>query len=184
MRLFFAVDLPEALAEAFAEVQRSFHEAEGLRFTDPSQAHVTLKFLGDIAEDRLPEVESAAEDAVDHAGVDPFEVEVGGLGVFPDEEYVSVLWTGVRDGGDELTRLYEALEAEMTGLGFDAETHAFTPHFTLARMDDARGKNLVLRHVDECDPTIGRFEASQVRLKSSMLNRDGPAYETVTRFDL
>lgn len=184
MRLFVALDLPDSFVDAFADVQAPFEEAAGLRLTDPAQAHATLKFLGDADEDPLPEIEAAVEDAVDDAAVGPFDVEVGSLGVFPSEEYVSVVWVGVRDGGEQLTRLHEALERETTSLGFDAETHAFTPHFTLARMDDARGKELVLEQVRETDPTVGRFEATEVELKSSTLGGSGPTYETVTEFAL
>lgn len=184
MRLFFAVDLPDSLADAFAEVQDRFRDADGLRFTDPAQAHLTLKFLGEAGEDELASVEEAGESAVAAADVAPFDVEVGGLGVFPSEEYVSVLWAGVRDGSDELTRLHEALEAETTALGFDAESHAFTPHLTLARMSDGRGKRLVVDGVRDRDPTVGRFEATAVELKSSTPTADGPEYETVARFPL
>lgn len=184
MRLFVSLDLPDSLADAFAAVQDPFEAADGLRLTDPAQAHVTLKFLGDADEDRLPAIQAAAEAAVATAAVDPFEVTVGGLGVFPSEEYISVVWVGVRDGGEELTRLHEALEAEMTDLGFDAETHAFTPHFTLARMDDSRGKELVLERLHGTDPTVGSFEAREVSLTASTLTRTGPAYETVGRVEL
>lgn len=184
MRLFFAVDLPDNLAEAFAAAQEPFREANVLRFTDPSQAHVTLKFLGDVDEDRLPELTDAADDAVEAAGVDTFEMEVGGLGAFPSEEYISVLWVGVREGGSKLTRLHEALEAAMTGLGFDPEPHEFTPHFTLARMNHARDKGLVQRRLGEGDPTVGRFQVKELRLKASALTDDGPKYETVARFAL
>lgn len=184
MRLFVALDLPDSLAGAFADVQEPFQSAEGLRLTDPEQAHATLKFLGDVDEDRLPAIERAAEDAVAAVDADPFEVAVGGLGVFPSEEYVSVVWVGVRDGADRMARLHEALERETTALGFEAENHEFTPHFTLARMDDARGKDLVLERVREADPTVGRFEATEIRLKSSTLTSTGPTYETATRFAL
>ena len=184
MRLFVALDLPDSLADAFADVQGPFESAEGLRLTDPAQAHATLKFLGDVDEDRLPAIERAGEDAVAAADVGPFETEVGGLGVFPSEEYVSVVWVGVRDGVDRLARLHDALERETTALGFEAENHEFTPHFTFARMDDARGKDQVLERVRETDPTIGRFEVTELRLKSSTLTSTGPTYETVTRFAL
>jgi 2'-5' RNA ligase len=184
MRLFVSLDLPDSLVDAFAAVQKPFADAKGLRLTDPTQAHTTLKFLGDVEEDRLPEIQDAAEDAVDAAAVDPFTVTVGGLGVFPSEEYISVVWVGVREGGEELTRLHEAIEAEMTDLGFDAETHDFTPHFTLARMDDSRGKDLVLERLHESDPTVGTFDAREVRLTASTLTRTGPEYETVGRFAL
>lgn len=182
MRLFVSVDLPTELAERFEAVQEEFRGAAGLNFTDPTQAHVTLKFLGETDPDRLGEVTDAIEDGVKAAGVEPFECTVGGLGVFPSREYISVVWTGVRTGGEELTRLHEAIERETTAIGFEEESHEFTPHLTLARMNDARGKELVQNVLDELDPTIGTFEVNEVRLKESTLTSEGPEYETVDRF--
>jgi 2'-5' RNA ligase len=186
MRLFLSVDLPDDLAEAVADAQALFADAGGLRFTDPGQAHVTMKFLGETDEARVPAVEDAVETALDDAAVDPFDATVGGFGVFPSLDYISVVWTGVRGsaGAAELTRLHEAIERETTALGFEAEDHDFTPHVTLARMNDARGKDLVQRVVRERDPTIGTFRVREVRLKESTLGDDGPVYETVTRFSL
>ncbi|MFC4356945.1 RNA 2',3'-cyclic phosphodiesterase [Halobium salinum] len=187
MRLFVSIDLPRSLADSVADVQERFGDAAGLRFVDPEQAHVTLKFLGETAEKRVPTVEEALENAVDAARVEPFEATVAGLGTFPSLDYISVLWAGVSAGGTEMTRLHEAVERETTGIGFEAEDHAFTPHVTLARMDDARGKDLVQRLVRESsatEPEIGSFRVDQIRLKRSTLTDAGPEYETVTRFGL
>lgn len=208
MRLFFAIDLPDDLTETFANVQAEFEAAEGLSFTDPEQAHVTMKFLGEVDADaegeygdtRLADVKLAGAAAVDAyksgqqtepdgetgeaVASGPFEADVGGLGVFPSPEYISVLWTGVRDGADELTRLHYALEAETTELGFDAEDHAFTPHFTLARMNDPRGKELIQDRLRDPGPRVGRFEVSELKLKRSELGPDGAEHETIARFPL
>ncbi|ELZ73817.1 2'-5' RNA ligase [Haloferax prahovense DSM 18310] len=184
MRCFLAVDLPDSLAAGVAAVQDRLSDADGLRFTDPAGAHVTLKFLGELSSDRVGEVEDAVESAVDAAGVDPFDASVGGLGVFPSLDYIRVVWAGVDDGAAELTRLHEAIERETTAIGFDPEEHDFTPHVTLARMDDARGKGLVRRVVEDESPTVGTFRVREVRLKKSELGPDGPEYETVTRFSL
>jgi 2'-5' RNA ligase len=207
MRAFFAVDLPADLAEPVAEAQAAFEGAEGLRFVDPEQAHVTLKFLGEIddpddadADDAPPDEESDAPDeesdvhalddviaagerAVADADVGPFECSVEGFGVFPSLDYVSVVWAGIGAGSAKLTALHESLEAETTALGVAPEDHAFTPHVTLARMNDARGKELVQEAVRNRDPDIGRFEVDAVRLVSSTLTSDGPAYETVASFE-
>jgi 2'-5' RNA ligase len=184
MRCFLAVDLPDRLAEGIRSVQERFADAEGLRFVDPENAHVTLKFLGDVDGERIADVEAAAEAAVDAAGVDPFEMRVAGLGVFPSLDYISVVWAGVDEGSDELTRLATAIERETTAVGFEEERHEFTPHVTLARMDDARGKRVVQRVVDEESPDVGTFEVREVRLKESVPGDDGPSYSTVTRFGL
>ena len=133
---------------------------------------------------RLDAVEAALTTAVTDASVDPFEMLVGGFGVFPSLDYISVVWAGVREGGPELARLHGAVERESTAIGFDPADHEFTPHVTLARMDDARGKSAVQRVVREVDPTVGRMGVSEVRLTESTLTDDGPEYRTLSRFPL
>ncbi|KYH26877.1 2',5' RNA ligase family [Halalkalicoccus paucihalophilus] len=184
MRLFVSIDLPEAFAERIAAVQEELSDAGGIRPTDPTQTHVTLKFLGEVSEDRVPELETGLETAVADAGVSPFEAEYGGLGVFPSLEYISVVWLGVRDGAAEMTRLHEAIERETVELGFDPEDHDFTPHATIARMDHAGGKELVRTLVRECDPPVGRTPVEEVTLMRSELGPDGPVYSTVGSYPL
>jgi 2'-5' RNA ligase len=182
MRLFVGVDVDD-LADAVADAQARL-PADGLRRVDPAGAHVTLAFLGEVDPDRVGAVEGAVAAAVADADVDPFDLTVGGLGVFPSMDYISVVWAGVRAGGPALARLHEAVERETTALGFDPADHEFTPHVTLARMDDARSKAAVQRVVREADPTLGTVRVTEVRLTESTLTADGPAYETVARFPL
>ncbi|WP_353634812.1 RNA 2',3'-cyclic phosphodiesterase [Halobacterium sp. NMX12-1] len=185
MRLFVSVDLPDRLADDVASLQAKFADAEGLDFVDPGQAHVTLKFLGDVADDREDELIDALESAVADSGVEQFDAELGGLGVFPSLDYISVVWLGVGDGSAELARLHEAIEAEFVEEhGFDAEDHDFTPHVTLARMNHAGGKELVQDLVRERHPEVGTMRVSEVRLTESTLTREGPEYETVHAVDL
>jgi 2'-5' RNA ligase len=184
MRLFVSVDLPDDLAEPLAAVQSELGDSPGLKPTDPTQAHLTLKFLGDVDEAQVPDLEEALETAVDAAGVEPFTATFGGLGVFPSLDYISVVWVGVREGGDEFTRLHEAVERETTALGFEPEDHEFTPHVTLARLSDARPKERVQRVVGEQDPTVGEMRVREVRLTESTLDREGSTYSTVSRVAL
>ena len=182
-RLFVSVDL-DGLADAVESVQRRVTDAEGIRPTDPEQAHVTLKFLGDTDPERIPEVVAALEAAVDDSGVDPFEARFGGLNVFPSLDYISVVWVGVREGGDELTALHRAIEDRTMAMGFDAEDHDFTPHATIARMDHAGGKAQVQRTVREADPDVGRLRVEEIRLIESVLCEDGPEYTTIDSLSL
>jgi 2'-5' RNA ligase len=184
MRLFVSIDVPDRLAEAVADLQAEFADASGLNVTDPEGVHVTLKFLGEVGEERLPELERAIETAVEDSGVSSFEAEFGGLGVFPSLDYISVVWLGVREGGEDMTRLHEAIERRTVELGFEPEDHEFTPHVTLARMEHAGGKELVQRLVRERDPTVGRTTVEEVRLTESELDHEGPSYSTVERFPL
>ncbi len=183
MRLFVSVDL-DGLASGVAAVQDLFDGASGLRLTDPGQAHVTLKFLGDTDPERVPAVTGALERAVADSGVEPFRAAVGGLGVFPHPGYISVVWVGVREGSEGLRRLHEHVERETVELGFDPEDHEFTPHATVARMDHAGGKEHVQKVVENRDPDVGTLRVEEVRLTESELTEDGPAYSTVERVQL
>jgi 2'-5' RNA ligase len=182
MRLFVSVDC-DGLADGVADAQARLPDT-GLRFVDPDDAHVTLKFLGEVDPDRLDAIRGALTAAIADADVSPFQMVVGDFGVFPSLDYISVVWAGVREGGPELARLHEAVERETTALGFDPADHEFTPHVTLGRMDDARGKAAVQRVVRGTDPTVGRMDVTEVRLTESTLTDDGPAYRTVSRFPL
>lgn len=183
MRLFVSVDL-DGLAEGVQRVQQHVSDASGLRLTGPAQAHVTLKFLGDTDPDRLPELTDELERAVEQSGVEPFDATFGGLGVFPSLEYISVVWFGVRAGGQEMTRLHEAIEERTTAMGFDPEEHEFTPHATIARMDHAGGKELVQSVVRERDPDVGELTVDSVSLTESELTDEGPEYTPVESFDI
>lgn len=183
MRLFVSADL-DGLSSEIETVQSLFEDADGLRLTNPSQSHVTLKFLGDTGPDRLDELVAELERAVEKSNIGPFTADIGGLGVFPSLDYISVVWIGVRRGSEELTALHEAIESRTTALGFDPEDHDFTPHATIARMDHAGGKELVQEVVSERDPDVGTVEFEEIRLKKSELTPDGPEYSTVECFEL
>jgi 2'-5' RNA ligase len=183
MRLFVSVDL-DGLADAAADAHDRLPDVGSLRLVDPADAHVTLEFLGEVDPDRRDDLEGALASAVDDAGVDPFRLTVGGYGVFPSLEYISVIWLGVSRGSERLADLHESLEAETTALGYDGERHDFTPHVTLARMDHAAAKDEVQRLVRENDPEAGAIRVEELRLKKSTLTDEGPEYETVERFPL
>ncbi len=182
MRVFVSIDL-DGLADAVADVQEPFRRP-GLNPVDPEQAHITVKFLGDVDESELDDLRDALSGAVADADVGPFDLQFGGYGVFPSLDYVSVVWLGVREGGEAVARLHEAVESRTTALGFEPETHEFTPHVTLARMTDARSKDAVVETVTERDPDVGSLAVTDLRLTESTLTSDGPQYETVERFPL
>ena len=183
MRLFVSVDLPDEFAPAVEAIQDDLRDAPGLNFTNPDQIHVTLKFLGEVEEDRLPALEEALSAAIDTATVEPFDATYAGLGAFPSEDYIRVVWLGVEDGGEELTRLYEAIEERTTSLGFEPEERDFTPHATIARMEHAGGKERVQSAL-RTRPEVGTTRVEEICLKESSLGPDGPEYSTLTAFEL
>ena len=183
-RLFVSIDLPPECCEQVGAVQKPFRGLSGVRPTDPDQAHVTVKFLGEVADDRVDLVTDLLERAIRTATVGPFEATVGGIGVFPSFEYISVVWVGVREGATPMVTLHDSIEERFVGAGFKAEEHEFTPHVTIARLDHGGSKERVQELVAERDPIVGSFDVRSVTLTESTLAADGPVYETLERVSL
>jgi 2'-5' RNA ligase len=180
MRTFVSVPLGE-LSDAVADAQTPL-DMSGVDPTDPTQAHVTLKFLGET--DDPDAVVEAVERAVAASEVTPFDCTVAGYGVFPSLEYISVIWAGITNGSERLTTLHKAVERETTALGFEAEEYEFTPHATLARMRDARSKSVIQEVVAERDPELGTVRVDAVELTQSTHTEEGPNYEPVAEIPL
>ena len=117
-------------------------------------------------------------------GVTPFEVTLGGLGAFPEYEYIEVVWVGTRSGGTELEGLHRLVEGGLAGLGFEPEDRPFTPHVTIARVDHTGGKERVQAFLRERDPTIGTMTVASISLMASELTAEGPTYSTVEAVSL
>jgi 2'-5' RNA ligase len=135
VRTFIAIPLTRPVLDYLEELQLMLSRGEGGaagRWVRPEGIHLTLKFLGDVPSDKLSDVYRAVQQACD--GRRPFEIEVGGLGCFPNARRPRVIWAGVHEESGQLADLQRAVEAALEPLGFPREGRAFTPHLTLARI--------------------------------------------------
>ena len=136
VRCFVAIELPAEARRSIAGLVAGLREAgvRGLRPVNPDGVHLTLKFLGDVAASQVDGIAAAMEGAATDAR--PFDLELRGVGGFPDLRRPRVLWVGVGGDVEALQRLYSAVEEALSPLGFPPEGRAFTPHLTLARLRD------------------------------------------------
>jgi len=181
VRAFFAVELGEsarrAAAEAAAELRRR-DERGAVRFTRPESLHVTLRFLGDVARERLASL--VAHVAKETAGVAPFELRLGPLLAFPTARRPRVLAAAVVPG-EPLARAAAAVERGCVAAGFAPEARPFHGHLTLGRVK--RGP----RHAGPPrfdDVAVPDHEPTPVRdavLFASELHRDGARYTPLER---
>jgi 2'-5' RNA ligase len=132
MRLFFAIELDEALQDLLDETAaRLREEAPELAWTSSEQRHVTLKFLGDVEPDAAPRLVEAAERAAARSA--PLAMSVREIGAFPNFRRARVVWIGVEQE-PRLELLHHDLEMECEQAGFEVEGRPFRPHITLARV--------------------------------------------------
>ena len=180
MRLFVAVDVPDAVKVAIeTQVGEPLRRAvEGARWTRPESRHLTLKFLGEVSDERVDEVSAAARGAVSsHA---PFEAAFSELGGFPTLRRPRVLWVGIGEGADAIAAIASDLERALEPLGFAPEGRSFTAHLTLARFQRPK----IIEALPEVRVPTERFAVTDVVLFRSQLHPKGARYSVVERFPL
>lgn len=143
IRVFCAVELSaEVRQRAGAHIAdlRSRMSQVRAGWAHSERLHITLKFLGEIEQERVAALSGAAARAA--RSLSPFNILIEGAGVFPPRGLPRVLWLGVTDASASLMRLQLNLENECEGIGFAREARPFRPHLTIARLrckpEDAR----------------------------------------------
>ena len=134
-RMFCAVELPDEVRKQLEEHIQKLRKAvpdAAASWSRVENIHLTLKFLGNVALDRIPAISAAATRTV--AEFSPFPIAVGNTGVFPRPSRVQVLWIGVSDPSGKLSALQERLENEYAAEGFPKEDRVYRPHLTIARL--------------------------------------------------
>lgn len=152
------------------------------RFVPPDRVHLTLHFFASLDVDGVETVKAVA--GIVAATVDPYRLQLGGIGVFPDVRRPRVLWVGLREGRDETTRLASRLGDELETSGLAPDRKPFRPHVTIARF-----KSPHQLRVEEAirlggSVEFGGFPADCIVLFRSWLERLGPRYSVIDRWPL
>jgi 2'-5' RNA ligase len=187
LRLFVAIDLPEDVRESLGRLQSDLrrHDLSGLRWTRPDGIHLTLKFLGETPASSLPAIKGALARAV--RGAPSFHLALGAPGTFGNRRGPRVLWLDVEGDVEPLQQLQAAVERELAAAGFGPEERAFSPHLTLARVQQPPSPGLaerLSRALAAVTPPRGEIEATELVLMRSSLQAGGAVYSRVAAFPL
>ena len=183
-RAFVAVVPPPAVLDAIeARVgplrAGSERDDDGLRWSRREQWHLTLRFLGRVAD--IDRVADAVRRVT--AATDAFELQLGGAGAFRRAAQGAVFWIGLHQGGDELARLATSVEGAVVDVGFEAEARGFNPHLTLARANRPRDLRAMVDALGN-DPVGPSWTVKEVVLLASDTRPTGAVYEERARFAL
>ena len=166
MRLFVAIEV-----EPNEKIRKTLLETKnlGLRSVAEENLHINLKFLGEIEEGKIDEIKKALDSA---QGFGNFEIELKGIGAFPNSNFIRVVWIGVTS--DKLRALAKLIDGELSKVGFNKEK-SYTPHVTLARVTKrVEGVKTLL-----CEEYFGKQVVKEVHLIKSELSPKGPKYEKI-----
>ena len=175
MRLFAAVPLAEPAREEVVRVLSTLR-AEGwpVRWVGDGVVHVTLKFFGEVRDERLEVIAEALRLA--SAGARPMTLRLGALSAFPTERRPRILWVGIEPHPD-FAALRERIENASDAIGFAREGVPFTPHVTLGRVREGQRLPADALRLPAAGISPKSFHADELVLYESLLTAAGPRYE-------
>jgi 2'-5' RNA ligase len=187
IRAFIAVAVPEEIRQGIATFQRQWRNGLSgnfIRWTPVAQMHLTLRFLGSVRAEAVPELAAALRRAC--AGVTAFELSVGGSGCFPDARKPRVLWVGVGGALTALAELQARVVGETAPWG-EVEEREFHAHLTLGRVKNAppalAGEIAKRAQTLRCGE-LGRWRVGEVWLLRSELAPSGATHTELARVAL
>ncbi len=186
MRLFTGIALSPAVAEKISAALEELLPTARINWSPPENLHITCKFIGAWHEERLKDLRTALN-TVTHTG--PIAIGVSRFGFMPNPHRPHFLFAGVQ-AAPALAALVSALDQALLPLGLAAETRAYRPHVTLARIKtggikadaDIRGLREHLAATGDFD--FGSFDAHEFHLYESKPSARGSIYKKLATYDL
>ena len=180
IRTFIAVAVETALAAEVKKVQQRLNSPGGVvRWLNPEHLHLTLRFLGNVAADRLGDLAAALRRAC--ARTAPFHLALEGAGCFPNAKGPRVVWIGIQGDLEPLRKLQEQIARETKTFGDHGDERDFQPHLTIGRVKasglEGRKAGQAIELVTV--PKLGDWTVHQVLLVQSELSPDGARYTTL-----
>lgn len=178
IRCFIAFDVDdENVLKRIGDAQQGLVSVGAdLKLVEPRNIHATLRFLGEIP----AEVVDKVYEAMKTVTFTPFEIEIRGLGAFPNLHHINVIWVGITKGAAELNGIFNQLEPKIRQLGFSPDNKGFSPHITIARVRSGRGRAEIVQQLTSMkDYEFGLIKGDSLRLKKSLLTPKGPVYSTL-----
>lgn len=171
MRTFIAIDVP------FTPKMREFRgNIDGrVKFVEEKNLHLTLKFLGEINASLIEKI----HEIIDECKCQPFTLKFKGVGFFPSERYIRVIWIGV-ENAEPLIAISQCIDAGLNELGFKKEK-SYVPHLTIGR---AKGPVKIKNLEKFKNMEFSTFSVREIKIKKSTLTSKGPIYEDISTIQL
>lgn len=175
MRLFIAFDIPDKVKKQLVSIQKQIKAEDAkIKWVKAENMHLTLKFLGEVAEDKVDEI----KERLKKVSFEAFNVVVSDIGVFPSEDYIRVIWVGFKDE-DNMTGLAKRIREQLKEFKDD---HPFKAHLTIGRVRMIKDKRGLVEGLKKIKVEPERFSVKEFKLYKSTLTREGPIYEELAVF--
>ena len=176
MRLFIAIEIPEDVKEHLVKIQENIDTAKNkIRLVNKGNMHLTLKFLGEAQPDKAEILNKNLKEIA----FKPFSVNLDAIGIFPSEDYIRVVWVGLKPE-DQVLELQKNIDENLKKL-FRKEK-GFKPHLTIARVKYIEDKKQFIDKLKQIKVDNKKIEVDNFKLVKSTLTPKGPVYEYLEVF--
>ncbi len=187
MRTFIAIELPQQIQNALAKLQEQLKQSGAdVKWVEPINIHLTLKFLGEIDEQQLNKIKQVIEEIA--ADKDAFQIHISSLGAFPHITSPRVIWVGLYSGDKETKEIVATLEGKIEKIGIPKEDHTFSSHITIGRSRSPKNKENLVQLLNKLAGILTaenlEFRISKITLFKSSLSPKGPTYEVLHQANL
>ena len=184
MRAFVAVGLPEHVRHALEALQRELAAARAdVKWVEPANLHLTLKFLDEITDDQRIEIEQLLRRIM--ARQTPVTMRLGGVGAFPSMTAPRVVWVGCEEGAEALAQMAGEIEQEAAALTLRREERPFAAHLTIGRVRSPRGRRELAQAMQQAAwiPPAS-WVVSTLTFYRSILGSHGSTYSALAEIPL
>jgi 2'-5' RNA ligase len=183
MRTFIAVELPPEVKRKIEEVQSPLKRTDTyVAWVKPGNVHLTLKFLGEVEEERIEDVFQGTETAL--KGSKAFNLSLKGLGCFPNLRRPRVVWLGVDKGKDGLAFMQRQIEEELSELKFPKEQRPFSAHLTIGRVKSPKNIEKLISLIETTNFQTEEVVVDEVVVMKSQLHPQGAIYTPLKKIKL
>lgn len=178
IRLFIALPLTKKVEDKLNDIISQMEPYGGrVKYVKPENIHLTLKFLGNTDDKILDDIKKRIEKAA--SSFKPIKTKLSHLGTFPNWYQPRVMWVGMDDSTEKLSKLADKIDASMEPLGWERENKIFRSHLTIARIKDMNelGKLIYFARNFKFEQVPITFD--RVTLYQSTLTKQGPIYKVL-----
>jgi 2'-5' RNA ligase len=179
MRVFIAIELPEEIKNALQRLQLRLRQTGAdVKWVAQQNIHLTLKFLGEIDDEKANSLSQAIEDIAKRHSV--FTLHIAKLGAFPKRESPRVIWVGIGQGDEQVKKIALALEEKIALLGIPKEERPFSSHITIGRTRSMFNRQNLIQELKKLEDSfaldVKEFLVDKLTLFKSTLTPRGPLY--------
>ncbi len=183
IRAFMALELDEEIKISLKKIEDHLKKLDlDVKWVNPHNVHLTLKFLGEIPPPKLTSVQEIFPSLFKNFS--SFEIEMDRLGVFPKIVHPKIIWVGVSKNAQHIVDLANRIEEQLGYLAIEKENKQFSPHLTIGRLKSSKNQYRLIeeiRNFSISPPLKQRFQS--VSLFKSTLTPQGPVYEILQKYE-